>query len=179
MSRYFDLKAWACVSDDFDIVRVTKVMLQSLIASEIYDVNDLNLLQFKLREKLFGKKFLFILDDVWNEDYDSWTKLCSPFEFGAPGSKIIVTTQNYGVSSTMGTIPTYELKVLSNNACWRIFTQHALGATNFTMHPELEEIGRKILYRCKGSPLAAKVFGGLLRTTNNHDKWKNVLHSKI
>ena len=79
----------------------------------------------------------------------------------------------------MGTTPTYELKVLSNNACWRIFTQHALGATNFTMHPELEEIGRKILYRCKVSPLAAKVLGGLLRTTNNHDEWKNVLHSKI
>ena len=92
MSRYFDLKAWACVSDDFDIVRVTKVILQSLIAPEIYDVNDLNLLQVKLREKLFGKKFLFILDDVWNEDYDNWTKLRSPFEFGAPGSEIIVTT---------------------------------------------------------------------------------------
>ena len=179
VSRYFDLKAWACVSDDFDIVRVTKVILQSLIAPEIYDVNDLNLLQVKLKEKLFGKKFLFILDDVWNEDYDNWTKLRSPFEFGTLGSKIIVTTRNYGVSSTMRTTPTYELKVLSNNACWRIFTQHALGATNFTMHPELEEIGRKILYRCKGSTLAAKVFGGLLRTTNNHDKWKNVLHSKI
>ena len=68
---------------------------------------------------------------------------------------------------------------MSNNACWRIFTQHALGATNFTKHPELEEIGRKILYRCKGSPLAAKVLGGLLRTTNDHDEWKNVLHSKI
>ncbi|KAL4601118.1 hypothetical protein ACB092_11G249100 [Castanea dentata] len=179
VSRYFDLKAWACVSDDFDMVRVTKVILQSLIAPEIYDVNDLNLLQVKLKEKLFGKKFPFILDDVWNEDYDNWTKLRSPFEFGAPGSKIIVTTRNYGVSSTMGTTPTYELKVLSNNACWRIFTQHTLGATNFTMHPELEEIGRKILYRCKGSPLAAKVLGGLLRTTNNHDEWKNVLHSKI
>ncbi|XP_050284814.1 putative disease resistance RPP13-like protein 1 [Quercus robur] len=179
VSRYFDLKAWACVSDDFDIVRVTKVILQSLIAPEIYDVNDLNLLQVKLKEKLFGKKFLLILDDVWNEDYDNWTKLHSPFEFGAPGSKIIVTTRNYGVSSTMGTTPTYELKVLSDDACWQIFTQHALGATNFTMHPELEEIGRKILYRCKGSPLAAKVLGGLLRTTNNHDEWKNVLHSKI
>ncbi|KAL0006801.1 hypothetical protein SO802_008303 [Lithocarpus litseifolius] len=175
VSRYFDLKAWACVSDDFDIVRVTKVILKSLIAPEIYDVNDLNLLQ----EKLFGRKFLFILDDVWNEDYDNWTKLRSPFEFGALGSKIIVTTRNHGVSSTIGTTPTYELKVLSNNDCWRIFTQHALGATSFTMHPELEEIGRKILCRCKGSPLAAKVLGGLLRTTHNHDEWKNVLHSKI
>nr|XP_023880789.1 putative disease resistance RPP13-like protein 1 [Quercus suber] len=176
---YFDLKAWACVSDDFDIVRVTKVILESIIAPETYDVNDLNLLQVKLKEKLSDKKFLHILDDVWNEDYNDWTKLRSPFEFGAPGSKIIVTTRNHGVSLTMGTTPTYELKDLSNDACWRVFTQHALGATDFTMHPELEEIGRDILDKCKGSPLAAKVLGGLLRAKHSCDEWKNVLNSKI
>ncbi|XP_023903855.1 putative disease resistance RPP13-like protein 1 [Quercus suber] len=179
VSYYFDLKAWACVSDDFDIVRVTKVILESIIAPETYNVNDLNLLQVKLKEKLSDKKFLFILDDVWNEDYNDWTKLRSPFEFGALGSKIIVTTQNYGVSLTMGTTPTYELKDLSNDSCWRVFTQHALGATDFTMHPELEEIGRDTLDKCKGSPLAAKVLGGLLRAKHSCDEWKNVLNSKI
>ena len=179
VSCYFDLKAWACVPDDFDIVRVTKVILESIIAPQTYDVNDLNLLQVKLKEKLSDKKFLFILDDVWNEDYNDWTKLRSPFEFGAPGSKIIVTTRNHGVSLTMGTTPTYELKDLSNDACWRVFTQHALGATDFTMHPELEEIGRDILDKCKGSPLAAKVLGGLLRAKHSCDEWKNVLNSKI
>ncbi|XP_030965415.1 putative disease resistance RPP13-like protein 1 [Quercus lobata] len=178
VSRYFDLKAWACVSEDFDIIRVTKAILLSVI-SEHCDANDLNSIQVKLKETLSGKKFLLILDDVWNENYDDWTKLRSPFEFGAPGSKIIVTTRNYGVSSTMGTTPAYELKELSNDACWNLFTQHALGATDFTAHPKLEEIGRKILDKCKGSPLAAKVLGGLLRTKHDHDEWKDVLDSKI
>ena len=63
------------------------------------------------------------------------------FRSGAPGSKIIVTTRNFDVSSTMGTTPAYELKELSNDACWHLFTQHALGATDFTAHPKLEEIG--------------------------------------
>ncbi|KAM3686002.1 hypothetical protein ACJW31_11G163600 [Castanea mollissima] len=178
VSRNFDLKAWACVSEDFDIIRVTKAILQS-VTFEHCDANDLNLVQVKLKETLSGKKFLLILDDVWNENYDDWTKLRSPFEFGAPGSKIIVTTRNYDVSSTMGTTPAYELKELSNDACWHLFTQHALGATDFTAHPKLEEIGRKILDKCKGSPLAAKVLGGLLRDKHDHDQWKDVLDSKI
>ncbi|XP_075645890.1 putative disease resistance RPP13-like protein 1 isoform X2 [Castanea sativa] len=178
VSRNFDLKAWACVSEDFDIIRVTKAILQS-VTFEHCDANDLNLVQVKLKETLSGKKFLLILDDVWNENYDDWTKLRSPFEFGAPGSKIIVTTRNYDVSSTMGTTPAYELKELSNDACWHLFTQHAVGATDFTAHPKLEEIGRKILDKCKGSPLAAKVLGGLLRTKHDHDQWKDVLDSKI
>jgi hypothetical protein len=178
VSCYFDLKAWVCVSEDFDIVRVTKVILQS-VTSETCDVKDLNLLQVKLKEKLSGKKFLLVLDDVWNEDYDDWTKLRSPFEFGALGSKIIVTTRNDGVSSTMGTTPAYKLKELPKDACLHVFTQHALGATDFIAHPELEEIGREILDKCKGSPLAAKVLGGLLRTKHDRDEWKHVLNSKI
>uniref|UniRef100_A0A2N9GMR7 Disease resistance RPP13-like protein 1 n=1 Tax=Fagus sylvatica TaxID=28930 RepID=A0A2N9GMR7_FAGSY len=178
VSRYFDLKAWVCISEDFDIVRVTKVILQS-VTSETCDVQDLNSLQVKLKEKLSGKKFLLILDDVWNEDYDDWTKLRCPFEFGDLGSKIIVTTRNDGVSSIMGTTPAYELKGLSQDACLHVFTQHALGATDFSVHPELEEIGREILERCKGSPLAAKVLGGLLRTKRNLDEWEHVLNSKI
>ncbi|XP_050280356.1 putative disease resistance RPP13-like protein 1 [Quercus robur] len=176
VSRYFDLKAWACVSEDFDIVRVTKAILQS-VTSNHYETDDLNIIQVKLKEKLYDKKFLLTLGDVWNEDYDDWTKLRCPFEFGALGSKIIVTTRNYSVSSTMGTTPAYELEGLSKDACWHLFKQHALGATDFTAHPELEEIGREILNRCKGSPLAAKVLGGALRTKRSPIEWKNVLNN--
>ncbi|XP_075660420.1 putative disease resistance RPP13-like protein 1 [Castanea sativa] len=175
---YFDLKAWVCVSEDFDIVRVTKVILQS-VTTEICDVNDLNLLQIKLKERLYGKKFLLILDDVWNDNYNDWTRLRCPFEFGAPGSKILITTQNDRVSSIMGTTQAYKLKELSNDACLTVFTQNALGTTSFGAHPELEEISRKVLERCKGLPLAAKALGGLLRTIPDCDEWKYVLNSKI
>jgi hypothetical protein len=178
VSRYFDLKAWVCVSEDFDIARVTKEILQDIIKETCND-SDLNLLQHKLKEQLSGKKFLLILDDVWNENKDDWSNLRKPFEFGAQGSKIIVTARNDGVSSTMGATQPYKLKELSNDACLTIFTQNALGTTDFSAHPELEEIGRKILERCKGSPLAAKVLGGLLCTTHDRDEWEHVLNSKI
>jgi hypothetical protein len=178
VNRYFDLKAWGCVSEDFNIVKVTKEIIQS-VTSEPYDVNDLNLLQVKLKEKLSGKKFLVILDDVWNENYNDWTKLRCPFEFGAPGSKIVITTRNDRVSSTMGTTQAYKLKELSNDACLTVFTQNALGTRDFSAHPELEEVGRKISERCKGLPLAAKALGGLLRTIHDRNKWEDVLNNKI
>ncbi|KAM4110710.1 hypothetical protein ACJW30_05G012400 [Castanea mollissima] len=178
VDNYFDLKAWIHVSEDFDVVRVTKVILQS-ITCEAYDINDLNLLQVKLKDKLFGKKFLLILDDVWNENYDYWTQLRCPFEFGAPGSKIVVTTRNDRVSSTLGTTKAYKLKGLSNDACLTIFIQHALGTTDFSACPELEEIGQKISERCKGLPSVAKALGGHLSTIHNRDEWKHVLNNKI
>ena len=95
VSSYFDLKAWVCVSEDFDIVRVSKEILKSITPEPCNDGDGLNSIQVKLKEKLNGKKFLIILDDVWNEDYNNWTKPCCPFEFGALGSKIIVTTRSH------------------------------------------------------------------------------------
>ncbi|XP_059440809.1 putative disease resistance RPP13-like protein 1 [Corylus avellana] len=176
----FEVKAWSCVSEDFNVDRVTKTILQSLIpASENCDGKDRNWLQVKLKEKLQGKKFLVVLDDLWNEKYHDWTILRAPFLAGASGSTIVITTRNERVSSTTGTIPAYYLQGLSNDACLAVFTQNALGASNFSAHTNLQDIGEKIVKRCKGLPLAAKTLGGLLRTTQVRDEWENVLMSKI
>ncbi|KAL0007593.1 hypothetical protein SO802_009095 [Lithocarpus litseifolius] len=178
VNSYFDMKAWACVSEEFDGVKVTKTILK-YFSSDNCDDNDLNLLQVKLKEKLYAKKFPVILDDVWNENYNDWTILRAPFEVGAPGSRIVITTRNEGVSSMMGTIPTYALKELSDDACLSIFTRNALGTKDFNAHPDLTDIGEEIVKKCKGLPLAAKTLGGLLRTELDRSEWEDVLNSKI
>ncbi|XP_030967754.1 putative disease resistance RPP13-like protein 1 isoform X1 [Quercus lobata] len=178
VSRHFQLKAWVCVSEDFDNLRLTKEILHSTSES-CHDNNNLDSLQGKLKNTLSGKKFLLILDDVWNENYELWTELCKPFEFGAQGSKIVVTTRNDDVSSIMGTTPPYKLKELSRDACLRVFTHHALDATDFSEYPELKKYGQEIVDRCKGAPLAAKALGGLLRSKHDPCEWEDVLNSKI
>ncbi|KAG7942222.1 hypothetical protein I3843_16G090400 [Carya illinoinensis] len=60
VQSFFDLKAWACVSEDFDVTTITKTILQS-VTSENCDGKDLNWMQVKLKERLLGKKFLVIL----------------------------------------------------------------------------------------------------------------------
>lgn len=128
------------------------------------------MLQVKLKENLKGKKFLVILDDIWNENYHDWTILRAPFQAGGPGSAIIITTRNQGVSSMIGTTQAYRLQVLSNDACLSLFTTHALQTEDFSMHANLKDIGEEIVRRCKGLPLAVKNLGGLLRSTQNRDE---------
>ncbi|WRX12145.1 NB-ARC - like 10 [Theobroma cacao] len=178
ITQYFDLKAWVCVSNEFDVIKVTKIILQS-VTSESCDINDLNLLQVKLKEKLSSKKFLLVLDDVWNENYNDWTKLRSPFDAGIPGSKIIVTTRSFNVSSIMRSVADYSLQSLSNDDSLFMLAHHALERGDFAKHPDLEEIGLEIVKKCGGLPLAIKTIGGLLRTKVNHDAWKDILESDI
>ncbi|KAH9684695.1 putative disease resistance RPP13-like protein 1 [Citrus sinensis] len=170
---HFDPKAWTCVSEDFDVKGLTKTILRS-VTKQTIDDSDLNLLQEELKKKLSQKKFLLVLDDVWNENYNDWVRLSRPFEAGAKGSKIIVTTRNQEVADIMGTASAYQLKKLSIDDCLAVFAQHSLASDKL-----LEEIGKKIVAKCDGLPLAAQTLGGLLRGKDDRCDWERVHSTKI
>ncbi|KAK8276773.1 hypothetical protein V6Z11_D10G223800 [Gossypium hirsutum] len=165
IQNHFHLKAWACISDYFDVLRITKEILQSITSVSCND-NDLNIVQEKLQKELSGKKFLIVLDDVWNENYHNWTILQSPFKTRTQGSKIIVTTRNHGVSSTMGALHAHSLELLSDDDC-------------LSDIQSLKEVAEKIVRKCNDLPLAAKTLGGLLRTNVDLHAWEDILESEI
>jgi len=177
VQEWFGLKAWVCVSEDFSVLKLTKAILEEVGSKP--DSESLNILQTKLKERLQGKKFLLVLDDVWNEDYAEWVKLLTPLKFGAQGSKILVTTRNESVASVMQTVPTHHLKELTEYSCWSLFAKHAFRDEDPTAHEELQEVGRAIARKCKGLPLAAVTLGGLLRTKRDVEEWEKILESKL
>ncbi|KAB2608223.1 disease resistance protein RGA1 [Pyrus ussuriensis x Pyrus communis] len=71
----FDLRMWQHVSVDFDIHRLAKEILGSAVGTHISEGLSLDQLQEQLRDALKDKKFLLILDDVWNEDSIKWSEL--------------------------------------------------------------------------------------------------------
>ncbi|CAL5380177.1 unnamed protein product [Camellia sinensis] len=178
VNKHFDLKAWVCVSDEFDILRISKEILES-ITSKYCEFEELNQVQVQLKKNLVGKKILIVLDDVWDKKYNDWHVLKSPIDDGAPGSKIIVTTRDRDVASIMGTVRNHLLQHISDDDCWSVFEQHAFGNRSLDANPNLVFIGRKIVEKCKGMPLAARTLGGLLRCKERDDEWEIVLNSKI
>ncbi|KAF8038126.1 hypothetical protein BT93_B0859 [Corymbia citriodora subsp. variegata] len=74
VSKNFDLKMWVCVSDDFDM---KKIVINIIDCAKEKASNEVSLekLQIKLREKIDGKRYLLVLDDLWNEDPEEWLKL--------------------------------------------------------------------------------------------------------
>ncbi|KAM7268440.1 hypothetical protein ACFE04_010606 [Oxalis oulophora] len=68
---------------------------------------EATLLQEKLKEKLSTRKFLIVVDDLWNENVDNWESLCHPFRTGVVGCKLLVTTRNESVLSTLGATSVY------------------------------------------------------------------------
>ncbi|XP_031259748.1 putative disease resistance RPP13-like protein 1 [Pistacia vera] len=174
----FNPKAWACVSDDFDVMGISKAILESITSSSC-SLQNLNEVQVQLKNKVTGKKFLLVLDDVWSRDYGLWETLKSPFMAGAPGSRIIVTTRSIDVALTMGHSEYFKLEVLSNDDCWGIFEKHVSGSTVVVSGQNLNSIRDKVVEKCRGLPLAARTLGGLLRSKQRYDEWEDALNSKL
>ncbi|CAL8114145.1 unnamed protein product [Prunus armeniaca] len=179
--KEFGPKVWVSVSDDFDVVRVTKAILES-VTSQPVKVEEFSKMQHDLNEQLRGKKFLIVLDDIWDKSdrdlYDLWTRLQSPFSVGAQGSKIIVTTRDLNVAKIMGATEVHNLEYMSDDNCLEIFEQHAFVNINNDRPPNFELLQKKIAEKCSGLPLAARTLGGLLRQKEMNE-WEEILNNKL
>ncbi|XP_071732422.1 putative disease resistance RPP13-like protein 1 [Rutidosis leptorrhynchoides] len=177
---HFELKAWVCVSDEFDIIRISSIIYQNM-GGENKNFRDLNLLQVALENQVTGKRFLIVLDDVWSESYKHWETLVAPFRKCAPGSKIIMTTRKTLLINKLGySDNTGQLESLSHDDAITLFAQNALGLPNFDSHPTLKLHGEGIVEKCGRLPLALIALGRLLRTSENEEEyWKKLLNSDI
>ncbi|PWA75141.1 NB-ARC domains-containing protein [Artemisia annua] len=176
---HFELKAWVCVSDDFDSFNISKVIFQSIGGDGNQKFGDLNLLQAALKNQITGKRFLLVLDDIWSEKLEDWETLVAPFFEVAHGSKIIITTRKQQLLNKLGYDHPYDLKKLSDDDALSLFAQYALGVKNFDLHPVLRPHGEGIVRNCGGLPLALKALGSLLRTKTDEEDWKQLLNNQI
>ncbi|KAL5549188.1 hypothetical protein UlMin_004419 [Ulmus minor] len=113
-------REWVTVSTKFDLPAISKKIIRKVSSSQINGDEDQQELLEKMRDALTGKKFLFVLDDVWSEDHRvKWECLKSCF---MSGSKIIVTTRNRNVASIMApNQPHHVLQELPEKDCLKLF----------------------------------------------------------
>ena len=126
-----------------------------------------------------GKKFLIVLDDVWSENYADWEALSNPFTYGAQGSRVIVTTRGEHVAVAMRSAITHRLKLLPEEDCWSLFAKHAFREGDLEAYPKLQVIGREMVKKCHGLPLAAKAVGSLLWSKVDINEWNKILKSEL
>ncbi|XP_047339465.1 putative disease resistance protein RGA3 [Impatiens glandulifera] len=174
VSKHFDTKIWVCVSDEFDI----KLVIKSILKEKAEASLSLEELQEKVRDKLRGKRYLIVLDDVWNENKDAWNGLRSILDCGINGSFILTTTRKRRVAEIMKTIPHFELPSLSDDNCWLLFKERAFEHVK-PKHPNIINIGKQIARRCKGVPLVAKTLGSQLGFCDDEKDWHRIRDSEI
>ncbi|XP_068310267.1 putative disease resistance protein RGA3 [Pyrus communis] len=180
--KFFETRIWVCVSDPFDVNLILLQMLEQLKPANAPSSKDNRnaLLKF-LNEELKEKRYLLVLDDVWNEDFRKWENLmeCLSKLYSAAGSKIVVTTRSGKVASiSEKLLPRHDLEKLSADECWSIMKDRAFSNSSAHITLEFQTIGREIAKNCGGVPLVAKVLGGILHR-KSIEEWSSFKNSRI
>ncbi|XP_047063159.1 putative disease resistance protein RGA3 [Lolium rigidum] len=159
----FETRLWVHVSKD-----LTHLTMWS---NGRYTRADTAEQQALLRTCLEGKKFLLVIDDVWGENV--WDGLLEiQAQHGAPGSRVLITTRDERVARRMGAIHHYRVKSLSEDDGWwllrtRAFPNESTG--------NMQDVGRRIVRKCNGLPMAIRRMGCYLRGVDpREDDWERV-----
>ncbi|XP_047338705.1 putative disease resistance protein RGA1 [Impatiens glandulifera] len=172
VAMHFDTRIWVCVSEKFDVKLVIKDIIQAT------NETSLEKLSKKVRDQLKGKRYLIVLDDVWNENEEEWNVLRAILDCGSNGAFVLTTTRKRNVAKLMETIQHVELSSLSDNDCWLLFEERAfMHGTRRT--PNFISIGREIVKKCKGVPLIAKTLGSQLGFKNDEKEWCRIRDNEI
>ncbi|KAL6132454.1 hypothetical protein ACLB2K_064697 [Fragaria x ananassa] len=176
----FQTRIWVCVSEPLVQIAVAKAILEGLNAS-VPNSNELETYVQRISNSIKDKKFLLVLDDVWDSDHRKWEPFLTTLQCGAIGSRILLTTRIAQVASAIGTTSDHTIKLeeLSEETCRSLFYHIAFFDGARKESEKFEDIGNKIVKRCKGLPLAAKTLGSLMRYKNTIEQWEDVLNSKI
>ncbi|KAL6297644.1 hypothetical protein ACE6H2_005786 [Prunus campanulata] len=180
IKTHFDTRIWVCVSDPFEEIKIANDIAKALNK----DDNRINSTSLQpllecINEYISGKKFVLVLDDVWNPTIDDWEPLMGALQSSAIGSRILVTTRNKRVATVIGATDDHviHLNILSDQDCLQLFNNIAF--FNRERYDQLEDIGRKIVNKCNGLPLAAKTLASLMRYKKTRKEWVDVLDNKI
>ncbi|KAK2432950.1 putative disease resistance protein RGA1 [Trifolium repens] len=167
VQQHFELKKWVCVSEDFNVKDIAAKIIKPNTNVEMDEV------QLELRKKVEGKRYLLVLDDIWNEDRDHWLRLMTLLKDGAKGSKIIITTRSEKVAKISGSSSIFFLKGLDEKQSWRLFSQLAFENEKELENENLVSTGKEIVKKCSGVPLAIRIIGSLMFTMEDWSTFKN------
>ncbi|XP_078152564.1 uncharacterized protein LOC144547737 [Carex rostrata] len=177
VTRCFDLFGWVCVSEEFDVGRLTKAIIES-VTEKNCGLSELSSLQKELATTVKGKTIVLVLDDVWNENQSLWDLLRVPFK-EAKLVRILVTTRNKKVADVMQTTTCFRPTNMPEDSCWQLFQHYAFCGTSDTMPPHLVNMGKDIMRKCGGLPLAVKSIASLLRHETDEERWREILENDL
>ncbi|XP_059656929.1 disease resistance protein RPM1-like [Cornus florida] len=165
----FQCHAWITVSQSFNLRELLKYVIRRLFdeakqtAPQSLETMDSNDLKAQIKYFLQQRRYVLVLDDVWQ--IDAW----NAFKYALPdnnnGSRILLTTRIVDVASTScveSPDHVYTMKPLSPRESCTLFRRKTFQGNHCPQH--LEKISQSILEKCEGLPLAIVAISGVLAT---------------
>ncbi|XP_019154379.1 PREDICTED: putative late blight resistance protein homolog R1B-16 isoform X2 [Ipomoea nil] len=174
ITSHFDKQAWVTVSQEYNVEQMLRCLLSCVIAASRDGGKDQ--LAESVYKHLKGQRYLIVMDDIWSTT--AWDSVQRCFPDDNNGSRILLTSRlrEVGEYASSGNSP-LNMPFLDANESWNLYCK-VFGKTEFLL--VFEQIGRDIVKKCEGLPLAIIVVASLLsKIKEEEEEWKNVAKSVI
>nr|CAB3488930.1 unnamed protein product [Digitaria exilis] len=177
IEKHFESRLWVHVSQEFDVKKLIKKLFEA-IADKDPAQHALPYMTKRITAELTGKRFLLVMDDVWVESQVQWENFMVYLKSGASGSRILLTARSRIVAESLGSRDEIDLPFLSLDNSWQLF-QQSLVIPAEGLGLEFVEVGKEIVKKCGGVPLAIKALAGVLRGKEWMEEWKSKRDSNL
>ncbi|KAG5572064.1 hypothetical protein H5410_061830 [Solanum commersonii] len=148
---HFDVRAWCIISQTYKWRELLQVIFSQVTCSTDEGDRD-DILADKLRKSLMGKRYLIVLDDMW--DCMAWNDLKLSFLDVGNRSRIVVITRLEEVDESCELL---QKKVFQKDDC----------------PPELQDVSQEVVEKFKGFPLVIVLVAGILKKRKMEESWWN------
>ncbi|XP_015952837.1 putative disease resistance RPP13-like protein 3 [Arachis duranensis] len=192
VKSYFKCRAWVYVSNDCNVKKLLLGLIMCLMPNaenehrrkmkgkkqkgrkkpddlSSLDVDELKLMVWNF---LTMKRYLVVLDDLWNTQ--DWDEVQNAFPNDNNGSKILITSRLKEVASHTSPCPPYYLQFLGDDESWELFSRKVFRGDECPS--DIEDLGKQMVKSCGGLPLSIVVLAGLLANKGkSYKEWSKVV----
>ncbi|XP_017979049.1 PREDICTED: probable disease resistance protein At1g12280 [Theobroma cacao] len=166
----YDVVIWVVVSKDHTIEKVQEKIGEKLgLSNELWKTESCDKKATDIFRKLSKKKFVLLLDDVW-ERVDL-TKVGIPAPNQGNSFKLIFTTRFLEVCGEMGAHEKIKVECLSKDEAWKLF-EKKVGEKTLDSHPDIRGLAKQVAAKCGGLPLALITIGRAMACKTIPHDWK-------
>ncbi|XP_060179607.1 putative late blight resistance protein homolog R1B-16 [Lycium barbarum] len=164
---HFDIQAWCIISQTYNRRELLQEICGQVTNSKDKTDKD-DILADKLRKSLMGKRYLIVLDDMW--DGMAWDDLSLCFPDVVNRSRIVVTTRLEKVGEYVKHhTDLYFLPFLTPDESCRLLQKKVFQKEGCP--PELQKVSLAVAKRCKGLPLVVVLVAGIIKTKKMEASW--------
>lgn len=168
----FNCGAFVPISVNPNMGKIFKSMLHQIDKSKYSNVHEQTWgegqLINELRELLQHKRYLIVVDDIWEKSV--WETIKCALVENEYGSRIITTTRILDVAMQVSSV--YQIEPLSLLDSTKLFYQRIFGNEDKSP-PHLAKVSEKILKKCGGVPLAIITIASLLAGKKDKENIQN------
>ncbi|CAA3007973.1 late blight resistance homolog R1A-3 [Olea europaea subsp. europaea] len=161
--QHFIRRLWCVVSRTH---RRRNMLIDILMSIDIDNKEQfLNMEDEMLVERLYkslkGRRYIFIMDDIWN--VNAWDDIKRCFPDDDNGSRILFTSRNMDVAvmTSYKSRRNYPLRFLVEDESWDLLQQKVFNEEQCP--PELVDVGKKIAGNCGGLPITIVMIASVLK----------------